>query len=103
MIYVWEEDDSVYRCAECVYSRNIFFSVHCTDADGSERGGGHQQADRGVRVSVLQGSFAVHGGRTEGQTHRPVQDTQLPWRTEEQQRNCENFSTTPTLGIGLIK
>lgn len=61
-------------------------SVCSIDADGSERGGGHQQADRGVGVSVLQGPSVVHGGRTEGRTHRPLQDPQLPRRTEEQQR-----------------
>lgn len=61
-------------------------SVWSTDADGSERGGGHQQADGGVGVRVLQGPSVVHRVRTEGQTHRPVQDPQLPWSTEEQQR-----------------
>lgn len=61
----------------------LFFS---TDADGSECGGGHQQTDRRVGVSVLQGPAVVHGGRTEGRTHRPVQDPQLPRRAEEQQR-----------------
>ena len=69
-------------------------SVCSTDADGSERGGGHQQADRGVGVSVLQGPPAVHGGRTEGRAHRPLQDPQLPRRAEEQQRTGQYSSNS---------
>lgn len=75
MISVWEKTD-----------QGLTLSVFPTDACGSERGGGHQQTDRRVGVSVLQGPAVVHGGRTEGRTHRPVQDPQLPRRAEEQQR-----------------
>lgn len=65
-----------------------------TDADGSKRGSGHQQADRRVGVSILQGSSGVHRGRTKGRTHRPLKDPQLPWRAEEQQRTRQYNSTT---------
>ena len=71
----------------------LMLSVCSADADGSERGGGHQQADGGVRVSVLQGPPVVHRGGAEGRAHRPLQDPQLPRRAEEQKGTRQCIST----------